>query len=199
MAEVRGIASPQLQETLEIVGVANNTESRLRCDQIAMEPLRLQPLTCKGEVAHEADGTTVGRGPQPRPNLSSPECPTRGLLQGRKPTLVWDLSSNSDSIAQRRKAKRISESKLHGIVNNNLVALLIRGSASSRVVGPSYRVVHGEQQSRRSYEQGPSWSHVAPSELGHVVRRSFAVHRERGAECPDYSRRVNGCVAGNKK
>ena len=48
-------------------------------------PLRLQPLTCKGEVAHEADGTTVGRGSQPRPNLSSPECPTRGLPQGGKP------------------------------------------------------------------------------------------------------------------
>lgn len=164
-----------------------------------MEPLRLQPLTCKGEVAHEADGTTVGRGPQPRPNLSSPECPTRGLLKGGKPTLVWDLSSNSDSATQRRKAKRISESKLHGIVRYNLVALLIRGSASSRVVGPPHRVVHGEQQSRRSYEQDPSWPHVAPSELGHAVRRSFAVRREGGAECPNYSRRGNWCVADSKR
>ena len=45
---------------------------------------------------------------------------------------------------QRRKAKRISESKLHGTVIDNLAALLTRGSASSRVVGPSHRVVHGE-------------------------------------------------------
>ena len=48
-------------------------------------PLRLQSLTCKGEVAHEADGATVGLGSQPCPNLSSPECPTRGLPQGGKP------------------------------------------------------------------------------------------------------------------
>ena len=113
-------------------------------------PLRHQSLTCKGEVAHEADGTTVGCGPQPRPNLLSPECPTRGLLQGGKPTGESAPQSNSDSAARRRKAKRVSESELHGAVNPNLAALLSRGSESSRVVGPPARVVHGDRQARRS-------------------------------------------------
>ena len=109
------------------------------------------------------------------------------------------LSNNSDSTLQRRKAKRISESELHGIVRYDLVALSTRGGASSRVVGPSFRVVHGEQQSRRSFEQNPSWPCVVPSELGHVVRRSVTLYRGGGADRPDYSRRDNRCVAGNKR
>src|SRR5204863_5606455 len=96
-------------------------------------PLRLKPLICKGEIAHEADGTTVGYGPQPPPNLRSPECPKRGLPQGRKPTDSSDASTNSEPMPRCRKTKRVSESKLHGTVNCNLVALLIRGSVSSRV------------------------------------------------------------------
>ena len=44
-----------------------------------------QPLTYKVGIAHEADGTTVAPGSQPGANLFSPECPTRGLLQGGKP------------------------------------------------------------------------------------------------------------------
>ncbi len=47
------------------------------------------------------------------------------------------VMSNSGSITQRRKMERISESELRGIVKCNLVALLARGSVSSRVVGPS--------------------------------------------------------------
>ena len=108
------------------------------------------------------------------------------------------LSSNSDSTPRRRKAKRVSESKLHGAVNSNLAALFQRGSESSRVVGPSLRVVHGDRQSRRSYEQNPSSSHVEPSELGHVVRRSAAGNRGGGADQPDCSRRANRCVTDNK-
>ena len=102
------------------------------------------PLTCKGDVAHEADGTTVGRGSSLCPNLLSPECPTRGLPQGGKPTKPSAASINSESMLRGRKAKRVSESELHGAVNYNPVALLIRGSESSRVVGPSPRVVHGD-------------------------------------------------------
>ena len=41
-------------------------------------------LTYDEEVANEADGITVGRGFPPRPNLFSPECSTRGHLQGGK-------------------------------------------------------------------------------------------------------------------
>jgi hypothetical protein len=161
-------------------------------------PLRQPPLTCKGETAHEADGTTIGCGPQPRPNLLSPECPTRGLPQGRKPTINSVASTNSGPMSRRRKTKRVSESKLHGIVNSILVALLIRESESSRAVGPSHRVVHGDQEPRRSYEQNPSLSHVMPSELGHVVRRSAAGNQGGGVDRPDCTRRANRCVTGNK-
>ena len=97
-----------------------------------------------------------------------------------------------------RKVKRISESELRGTVNYDLVALLTRGGASSRVVGPSIRVVHGEQQARRSSKQDPSWPHVIPSELGHAVRRSATARRDGGADRPDYIRRDNRCVAGSK-
>ena len=161
-------------------------------------PLRLQPLTCKGEVAHEADGTTVGRGPQPCPNLSSPECPTRGLPQGGKPTKRPSLASNSDSANRRRKAKRISESELHGTVKCNLVALLTRGSESSRVVGPSIgsSTVNNNPAGLWSrIRLGRVWCHrnwdmlfVAPSRL----------NRDGGANRPDYTRRDNRCVTGNK-
>ena len=161
-------------------------------------PLRQPPLTCKGETAHEADGTTIGCGPQPRPNLLSPECPTRGLPQGRKPTINSVASTNSGPMSRRRKTKRVSESKLHGIVNSILVALLIRESEISRAVGPSHRVVHGDQEPRRSYEQNPSLSHVMPSELGHVVRRSAAGNQGGGVDRPDCTRRANRCVTGNK-
>ena len=65
------------------------------------------------------------------PNLWSPECLARGLPQGGKPT--------SKSVRRRtvrrlrgRKAKRISESELHGAVNCNPVALLTRGSLRAR-------------------------------------------------------------------
>src|SRR6185312_3474702 len=114
------------------------------------------PLTYEGEVAHEAEVSTVGCGPQPHPNLLSPECPTRGLPQGGKPTSFSRPSINSGSLPRGRKTKRVSESKLHGIVKYKLVALLIRVSVSSRAVGPSTRVVHGDQDSRRSFEQNPS-------------------------------------------
>jgi hypothetical protein len=157
-----------------------------------------QPLTYKGEVAHEADGTTVGCGPQPHPNLLSSECPTRGLPQGGKPTTYSELPTNSGSAPRGRKAERVSESKLHGTVNCNLVALLIRESESSRVVGPPHRVVHGDQESRRSFEQDPSLPHVVPSELGHVVRRSAPGDQGGGANQPDSTRRANRCVTGNK-
>ncbi len=60
-------------------------------------PLGLQPLTYEGETAHEADGITVGFGSQPFPNLSLPECLTRGLQQCGKPAIRPDLPSNSDS------------------------------------------------------------------------------------------------------
>lgn len=53
--------------------------------------------------------------------------------------------SNSGSMTQRRKMERISESKLRGIVKYNLVALLTRGSVSSRVVGPSHGAVHDDR------------------------------------------------------
>jgi hypothetical protein len=119
-------------------------------------PLELQPITYKGETAHEAGGITIGRGPQPFPSLSSPECPTSGLPKGGKPAENLESSSNSDSIPGCRKVKRISESKLRGIVRCNLVSLLTRGGARPRVVGPSIRVVHGEQESRRSLKQDPS-------------------------------------------
>src|SRR3954452_14133509 len=97
-----------------------------------------------------------------------------------------------------RKAKRVSESKLHGTVNCNLVAMLIRGSASSRAVGPSSRVVHGDHKSRRSSEQDPSLTHVVPSELGHVVRRFTTGNRGEGANRPNCTRRADRCVTGNK-
>jgi hypothetical protein len=51
---------------------------------------------------------------------------------------------------------RTSESELHGTVICKLAALLMRVGESSRVVGPSIRVVHGEHQPRRSLEQSPS-------------------------------------------
>jgi hypothetical protein len=161
-------------------------------------PSRLSPLTYEGEVAHEADDPTVGCGPQPQPNLSSPECPTRGLPQGGKPTFFSKPTINSGSLPRGRKTKRVSESKLHGTVNCKLAALLMRVSESSRAVGPSMRAVHGGQESRRSCEQNPSLSHVEPSELGHVVRRSVAGNRNGGASRPDYARRVNRCVTGSK-
>jgi hypothetical protein len=143
------------------------------------QPLGLQPLTCKGEIAHEADGTTFGRGAQPSPNLSSPECPTRGLPQGGKPTDQSKASTSGETMPRRRKAKRISESKPHGTVTFNPVALLTRGGESPRVVGPSMWVVHGDCQSRRSFKRNPSLSRVEPLELGHVVRRSAVDnHRE---------------------
>src|SRR5262245_47668985 len=155
-------------------------------------------ITYEGEVAHEAVDSTVGCGPQPQPNLLSPECPTRGLPQGGKPTFFSEPSANSGSLLRGRKAKRVSESELHGAVNCRLVALLIRGSASSRAVGPSHGVVHGDHKPRRSYEQNPSLSRVVSSELGHVVRRSGPGNRYRGADRPDYSRRANRCVTHNK-
>jgi hypothetical protein len=161
-------------------------------------PSRLSPLTYEGEVAHEADDTTVGRGPQPYPNLSSPECPTRGLPQGGKPTFFSEPTINSGSLSRGRKTKRVSESKLHGTVNCKLAALLMRVSVSSRAVGPPIRAVHGEQESRRSFEQNPSSSQVEPSELGHVARRSVPGNRNGGASRPDYARRANRCVTSSK-
>jgi hypothetical protein len=161
-------------------------------------PLRLQPLTCKGEVAHEADGVTVRSGPQPPLNLRSPECPTRGLQQGGKPTILSDALTNSESVPRSRKAKRVSESKLHGTVKYNLVALLTRGGVSPRAVGPSHGVVHGDHKSRRSSKQDPSLTQVTPSELGHAARRSATGNRGRGANRPDCTRRADRCVAGNK-
>jgi len=74
--------------------------------------------------------------------------------------------------ARARKVKRVSESELYGAVKCNLAALLTRGGTSSRAVGPSYRVVHGDQQPRRPLEQNPSPPRVRSSELGHVARRS---------------------------
>ena len=56
---------------------------------VSYGPLGLQPLTYKGELAHETDGTTVGLGSQPSPNLSSPECPARGLLKAGSPRQNW--------------------------------------------------------------------------------------------------------------
>ena len=124
------------------------------------------------------------------PNLRSPECLARGLPQGGKPT-KRSVRRRTVRRARGRKNERISESKLHGTVNYNLVALLTRGSASSRVVGPSLRVVHGDRKSRRSYEQGPSWTSVEPSELGHVVRRSAAV---TATEAPTHSTVQGECT-----
>jgi hypothetical protein len=115
----------------------------------------------------------------PFPNLSSSECPTSGLPQGGKPAQTLGKPSNSGPAPWRRKAKRISESKLHGTVKCNPAALLMRASASSRVVGLSHRVVHDERQTRRSYEQDPSWPLKVPSELGHAVRRSATECRGR--------------------
>jgi hypothetical protein len=149
---------------------------------VSYGPLRFRPLTYKGEIAHEADGATVGADTQPAPNLLSPECPTRGLPKGRKPTTKSEASTNSVSVFRRRIAKRVSESELHGTVNFTLVALLIRESESSRAVEPSHGVVHGDYKSRRSYEQNPSLSRVVPSELGHVVRRSATWRRCRSAQ-----------------
>jgi len=149
--------------------------SKVRPDSYG--PLRLQPHTCKGEVAHEADETTAGRDAQPRPDLLSPECPTRGLPPGGKPALNQKHREQCAS-AWRRKGERVSESKLHGTVNNNLVALLVRGGESPRAVGSSFRVVHGDRQARRSFEQDPSLSRVVASELGHVARR-FVVGQPR--------------------
>lgn len=79
-----------------------------------------------------------------------PEPPVIGV-SGARPVerqearvgLSW--MSNSGSITQRRKMKRISESELRGIVKCSLVALLARGSVSSRVVGPTHRAVHDDR------------------------------------------------------
>lgn len=90
-------------------------------------------LTYEGEIAHEADGITVGCGSPLRPNLFSPECPTRGLPQGGKPTIcVVNCPSNNDSAFRCRKAKRISESKLHGIVSYNLRSIVEARGAKAR-------------------------------------------------------------------
>src|ERR1700674_1453424 len=75
------------------------------------------------EVAHEADGTTVGSG-----NASEP--PVAGV-SGTWPAARWEAHAKIGSAtchSRRRKDKRISESKLHGIVSCNPVALLTRGS-----------------------------------------------------------------------
>ena len=117
-----------------------------RLRPVSYGPLRHQPLTCKGEVAHEADGTTVGCDPQPRPNLFSPECPAHGLPQGGKPTNQSGLPSNSDSAPRRRKAKRVSESKLHGAVNSNLVALLT--TRERKLAGGGTREAWSTERSR---------------------------------------------------
>jgi hypothetical protein len=101
-----------------------------------------------------------------------------------------DIDEQCDDVLVR-KTERVSESELHGTVNYALVALLTRGGESSRVVGPSIRVVHGDRQSRRSSEQNPSLPHVVPSELGHAVRRSATGNRGGGANRPDYTRRAN--------
>ena len=77
------------------------------------------------------------------PNLRSPECLARGLPQGGKPAAKSVLRRTARR-ARGRKDERISESKLHGIVTFNLAALLTRGSESSRVVGLSNGVVHGD-------------------------------------------------------
>jgi hypothetical protein len=67
----------------------------------------------------------------------------------------------------------------------------MRAGESSRVVGPSPWAVHGEQQSRRSYEQDPSLSLVVLSELGQAIRRFIAVRWDEGANCLDCTRRDN--------
>jgi transposase len=59
------------------------------------------------------------------------------------------------------------------------IVIDLRGGESSRVVGPSRKVVHGDRQARRSIEQNPSLSRVVASELGHVARRSIAATRRR--------------------
>ena len=65
------------------------------------------------------------------PNLLSSECLARGLPQDGKPTTKSVLRRTARR-SRGRKDKRISESKLHGAVNCNLVALLIRGSLRAR-------------------------------------------------------------------
>ena len=65
------------------------------------------------------------------PNLWSPECLARGLLQGGKP-MTKSVQRRTVRRFRGRKDKRISESKLHGAVNYNPVALLTRGSLLAR-------------------------------------------------------------------
>jgi len=70
------------------------------------------------------------------------------------------------------KHSGLAKANCMGPSNINLVALLTRGSASSRAVEPSRGVVHDDQESRRSFEQNPSLLSVVSSELGHVARFS---------------------------
>jgi hypothetical protein len=65
------------------------------------------------------------------PNLRSPECLARGLPQGGKPATKSVLRRTARR-ARGRKGERISESKLHGTVNCNSAALLMRRSLRAR-------------------------------------------------------------------
>jgi hypothetical protein len=162
------------------------------------QSLRLKPLTIKGEVVHEADGTTVAHGSQPCANLSSKECPACDLPIGGKPTTKSVLRR----IVRRsrgQKDKRVSESNLHGIVNSDPVALLTRGTLRARgwwdlPIGSS--TVNKAPAGLPSRTRlGRMWNH-RNWDISFVALPG--IHHGRGADLPDCTRRANRCVASDK-
>ena len=130
------------------------------------------------------------------PNLWSPECLARGLPPGGKPT-TKSVLRRTVRRARSRKGKRISESKLHGTVNCNLAALLMRGSLRARgwwdlLIGSS-TVTDNPAGLRSRIRLTRVWNH-RNWDMSFAARSCCG----RGADPPDYTRRANRCVAGDK-
>ena len=100
-------------------------------------PLRLRPLTYKGEVAHEADGTTVGCDSgrirtSVHQSVRHVACRKVGSPRWSEPRRV--TVTRQSSVGRRSGS---AKANCMGPSIDNLAALLMRGSESSRVVGPS--------------------------------------------------------------
>jgi hypothetical protein len=83
---------------------------------------------------------------------------------------------------EQPEGERVSESKRHGIVSCNPAVLLTRGRPRTcGCVGPPHRAVHGDHQTRRSYEPDPSLTLGISSELGQTSHPSVIRPRRRPA------------------
>lgn len=75
------------------------------------------------------------------------------------------------------------------------------GAIRSRVMGPSYRAVHGDRKPRRSSEQNTvslAGGHLGTGTCGRSLYDGGRFPPQRGANRLDCPRRVNRCVADRK-